>query len=42
MPIAEAIQREVDLFSKCFTTEDQKEGMQAFMEKRKEKVFKNR
>ena len=42
MPIAVAIQHEVDLFSKCFTTEDQKEGMQAFMEKRKEKVFKNR
>ena len=42
MPIVEAIQREVDLFSKCFTTEDLKEGMQAFMEKRKEKVFKNR
>lgn len=42
MPIVDAIQHEVDLFSNCFTTEDQKEGMQAFMEKRKEKVFKNR
>jgi len=42
LPMADAIQHEVDLFSKCFTTEDQKEGMQAFMEKRKEKVFKNR
>ena len=42
MPIADAIQHEVDLFSNCFTTKDQKEGMQAFMEKRKEKVFKNR
>lgn len=42
MPIAEAIQHEVGLFSNCFTTEDQKEGIQAFMEKRKEKAFKNR
>ena len=42
MPIGNAIQHEVDLFSNCFTTEDQKEGMQAFMEKRKEKAFKNR
>jgi enoyl-CoA hydratase len=42
MPIADAIQHEVDLFSTCFSTEDQKEGMQAFLEKRKEKVFKNR
>ncbi len=42
MPIADAIQHEVDLFSTCFLTEDQQEGMQAFMEKRKEKVFKNR
>ncbi len=42
MPIAEAIQHEVGLFSNCFTTEDQKEGMQAFMQKRKDKAFKNR
>jgi enoyl-CoA hydratase len=42
MPIADAIQHEVDLFSTCFSTEDQKEGMQAFLEKRKEKVFKNK
>ncbi len=42
LPISDAIRHEVDLFSNCFTTEDQKEGMQAFMEKRKEKVFKNR
>ena len=42
MPIENAIQHEVDLFSKCFLTEDQQEGMQAFMEKRKEKIFKNR
>lgn len=42
MPIDEAIQHEIRLFSACFATEDQKEGMQAFLEKRKEKVFKNR
>jgi enoyl-CoA hydratase len=42
MPMTDAIQHEVGLFSNCFTTEDQKEGMQAFMEKRKEKAFKNR
>jgi len=42
MPIEDAIQHEVNLFSNCFTTEDQKEGMQAFLQKRKEKAFKNR
>jgi len=42
MPIEDAIQHEVNLFGNCFTTEDQKEGMQAFLQKRKEKVFKNR
>ena len=42
MPIEDAIQHEVNLFGYCFTTEDQKEGMQAFLQKRKEKVFKNR
>lgn len=42
MPIEAAIQHEVNLFSDCFTTEDQKEGMRAFLEKRKEKAFKNR
>ena len=42
MPVVDAIQHEVALFSNCFTTEDQKEGMQAFIEKRKEKAFKNR
>jgi len=26
----------------CFATEDQKEGMSAFLEKRKEKNFKNK
>ena len=29
-------------FATCFGTEDQKEGMQAFLEKRKEKHFKNK
>lgn len=42
MTIKEAIQHEIKLFSACFKSEDQKEGMQAFLEKRKEKVFKNR
>jgi enoyl-CoA hydratase len=42
MPVADAIQHEVELFSNCFTTEDQKEGFQAFLEKRKDKVFKNK
>ena len=30
-----AIQYEADLFGLCFTTADQKEGMDAFLEKRK-------
>lgn len=42
MPIDAAIQHEISLFAACFATEDQKEGMKAFLEKRKEKVFKNR
>lgn len=42
MPIEDAIQLEVNLFGNCFTTEDQKEGMQAFLERRKDKVFKNK
>ncbi len=42
LSIADAIQLEVDLFSACFSSEDQKEGMQVFLEKRKDKVFKNR
>lgn len=33
---------ETELFSECFDTEDQKEGMTAFLEKRKDKDFKNR
>lgn len=33
---------ETELFSECFDSEDQKEGMTAFLEKRKDKDFKNR
>ena len=36
-----AIANELDLFSECFDTFDQKEGMSAFMSKRKP-IFKNR
>lgn len=42
LAMEDAIQLEVDLFSACFASEDQKEGMLAFLEKRKEKSFKNR
>ncbi|MGI6251121.1 MAG: enoyl-CoA hydratase-related protein [Anaerolineaceae bacterium] len=42
LPIDEAIALETGLFAQCFATEDQKEGMLAFLEKRKEKFFKNR
>lgn len=34
-PMDEAIGIEVELFAKCFSTADQKEGMAAFLEKRK-------
>ena len=37
----EAINIEASLFGLCFATEDQKEGMKAFMEKREAK-FNNR
>ena len=37
-----AIVIEEHAFGDCFATEDQKEGMQAFLEKRKEKHFKNK
>ena len=40
-PMDEAIRIENDLFAMCFATEDQKEGMNAFLEKR-DKVFKNK
>lgn len=33
---------EAEVFGECFATEDQKEGMTAFLEKRKDKCFKNR
>jgi len=33
---------ELELFSQCFTTEDQKDAMAAFIEKKKLNVFKNR
>ncbi len=42
MPIDQAIEHEIGLFGACFASEDQKEGMSAFLEKRKEKVFKNK
>lgn len=42
LPIEKAIQHEIDLFSACFASEDQKEGMRAFLKKRKDKNFKNR
>ncbi|KHO30901.1 short-chain-enoyl-CoA hydratase, partial [Clostridium tetani] len=32
---------EAEVFGECFSTEDQKEGMTAFLEKRKDKCFKN-
>ena len=31
----EGLRREVDLFAICFSTEDKKEGVSAFLEKRK-------
>jgi len=37
-----ALAIEEKLFGSCFETEDQKEGMSAFLEKRKEKTFVNR
>ena len=41
-PIDYAILIESNLFAECFRTEDKVEGMSAFLEKRKEKHFKNR
>lgn len=40
--IDSAIAIEVDLFGACFDSADQKEGMNAFLEKRKEKNFTNK
>lgn len=41
-PMDEAIVIEEKLFGSCFETEDQREGMLAFLEKRKVEGFKNR
>jgi enoyl-CoA hydratase len=41
MSLPDALDLEAQCFALCFATEDQKEGMKAFMEKRKA-VFKNR
>ena len=40
--IDKAVAIEEEDFGKCFATEDQKEGMSAFLEKRKEKNFQNK
>lgn len=40
--IDQGIAFECDLFGKCFETEDQKEGMAAFLEKRKHEPFQNK
>lgn len=37
-----AIVTEVDAFGRCFETEDQREGMKAFLEKRKHEPFTNK
>ena len=37
----EATALEEKRFGACFTTHDQKEGMNAFLEKRREKTFTN-
>jgi len=42
MDIDDGIAVENELFAMCFGTEDQKEGMGAFLEKRKEKHFQNK
>ena len=35
LPLPEALELEADMFGDCFGTQDQKEGMKAFLEKRK-------
>jgi enoyl-CoA hydratase len=35
MPFSEALRLEASKFGLCFSTEDMKEGVQAFIEKRK-------
>lgn len=42
VPMDEAIVIEEKLFGSCFETEDQKEGMGAFLEKRKHDPYRNR
>lgn len=42
MDIDTAINYEAEIFGECFASEDQKEGMTAFLEKRTEKNFKNK
>ena len=42
LPMDEAIVLEEKLFASCFESEDQKEGMKAFLEKRKGIVFQNK
>ena len=42
MDIDDGIAVENELFAMCFATADQKEGMSAFVEKRKEKHFQNK
>ena len=42
MDIDDGIALENELFAMCYATADQKEGMGAFLEKRKEKHFQNK
>ncbi len=42
MDIDDGVALENEFFAMCFATEDQKEGMGAFLEKRKDKHFQNR
>ena len=42
MDLDDGIALENEMFAMCFATEDQKEGMGAFLEKRKEKHFQNK
>ena len=42
MDIDDGIALENELFAMCFATEDQKEGMGAFLEKRKHEPFINK
>lgn len=42
LPMDEAVQIEEELFGSCFETADQKEGMAAFLEKRRHEPYRNR